>query len=268
MFLFITRCMFLVFLFWYSFLQAWVDHSCDYFHICTVANYSHPNLIKLMQSCRMHGIQLKVLGMNLPWYGGGTKLVHVRKYLNSLPEQDIVLFVDAFDVLIIADKRMILEQFLKMKRPFIMAAEKNCWPLYACQNHEGPVSSSPFKYINSGTYIGYVKYLKEWIDDLAPHSEACDQAQIIFHWNQEKNKKFYHFDHYCELFLPLYLVDQEEVQINQDHLYCVTTQSYPCVIHANGSSFYPIWNRTYELLIKPAVLHKSPYGRFMQKMRP
>jgi len=233
-------------------LQAWIDPSCDHFHICTVANRPDPYLDKLIQSCEIHGIQLEILGMNEPYYGNSTKMFRLREYLNALRDEEIILFVDAFDVLIIADKNTILQKFLKMSVPFVMAAEKHCWPCEKYINEEYLPCQTPFKYLNTGTYIGYVSHLKKWIDDLALNIHWCDQAQTIEHWSRNaENKKLYHFDCNCELFLPLFIVGKEEVIIDESGIFhCLTTHSTPCMIHANGHSFDPIWDMVYEKLVK------------------
>lgn len=221
------------------------------FHICTFANYKHPNLEKLLWTCQKYGIELEILGQNQPWLGNGTKYIHLSEYLNTLPETDIVLFVDAFDVIFIADKATILNKFLKMNVPFLMGVEKNPFPrhLYGDQLPDGP---TPFKYINTGSYIGYVGFLKKWFQDLAPiRPDLCDQLQTTLHYlRDEKAKEFYHFDYNCEIFLNLYGVKEKELIIDpfSGKFFLVTTRSQPCVLHANGLSF-KIWNKVYDFLV-------------------
>ena len=112
-------------------------------------------------------MDIKVLGMGKPYFSHSLKLLYMSDFLNTLPEDDIIMFVDAYDVLIISDKKTILEKFLQKKTPLLFAAEKNCWPLDNVKDRF-PNSPTPFKYINSGTYIGYVYFLKKWLRDLAP----------------------------------------------------------------------------------------------------
>ena len=73
-------------------------------HVCTVANWRHPNLAKLIASCEQVGIELEILGMSEPYRRNTDKLVAMKKYCAQLPDDDLVLFVDAFDVLILADR--------------------------------------------------------------------------------------------------------------------------------------------------------------------
>lgn len=217
-------------------LQADPATLIDRFHVCTVASHATENLNKLLVSCEKNGIDLEVIGLGMPYYGNGTKLIRMADYLNTLDDEDIVMFVDAYDVIIVADKEVILEKFLRLKTPFLMSAEKNCYPPLLLKRY--PPRENPFKYINTGSYIGFVKNLKAWLDDLPPiNPNASDQLQVSIHYLD--GHVFFDLDYNCELFLPLFLVKGHEIAIDarKGIVHCLTTHSQPCVIHANGRSF-------------------------------
>lgn len=222
------------------------------FHVCTVATYRHPNLEKLINSCEKHQIHLEILALGHPYFGNGTKLIHMKQYLQTLNDDDIVMFVDAFDVLVVANKKKILRKFLRENSPFIMSAELNCAPHTHLAPHYPPAPTR-FKYVNTGSYIGYVKNIKSWLKALEPISaKECDQGQATIHYLKDPNNTtFYTLDYHCRLFLPLYMVNENEVKIDSVNkiVECHITHSYPCVIHANGTSFH-IWNKVYQQLIK------------------
>lgn len=217
-----------------NFLQA---NLSSQFHVCTVASYRTENLNKLVFSCKKHHIDLEIVGLDQPYYGNGTKLLRMTEYLNTLNDEDIVMFIDAFDVIVIADKEVILKKFLKMNVHFLMSAEKNCYP-FAYRADDYPLTESSFKFINSGSYIGYVSNLKIWLADLTPIDlKTSDQGQITNHF-LDKNTHFT-IDYFCELFLSLFNVESKEIILDVDDkmVHCLTTSSEPCVIHANGKSF-------------------------------
>lgn len=222
------------------------------FHVCTVATYRHPNLEKLIQSCHKNGINLDILALGHPYFGNGTKFIHLVQYLNALNEDDIVMFVDAFDVLIVSSKKKILRKFLRENTPFLMSAEMNCAP-HPHLASSYPPAPTPFKYINTGSFIGYVRNLKAWLQDLQPISaRECDQGQTTIHYlKHPNNRQHFKLDYHCRLFLPLYLLHDHEVKIDKTHriVECMITHSYPCLIHANGQSF-TIYNRVYNQLVK------------------
>ena len=220
----------------------------DHFHICTVASYKNENLDKLITSCQKHNIELKILGFNQPYYGNGTKLLRLNEYLENLADDDIVMFVDAFDVLIIRDKEIILRKFLARNAPFIMSAEQNCYP-FAKLASQYPETAGPFRFINSGCFIGYVLNLKAWLLELSPFQvDKSDQGQITKHYL--KNRSTFVLDHECELFLTLFKMSEEEIAIDENEkiVRCLITGSEPCVIHANGKSF-KLWDMIFEKLV-------------------
>ncbi len=228
-------------------LQADRAPLLDRFHVCTVASHKTANLNKLLLSCELNHIDLEVIGLGLPYYGNGTKLYLMAEYLETLNDDEIVMFVDAFDVILVADKEVILEKFLRMNTPFLMSAEKNCYPPHLIARY--PPMQNPFRYINTGSYIGYVDVLKAWLNDLPPiNPNASDQLQVSTHYLD--GHVFFNLDYYCELFLPLYLVQDQEIVIDVENkiVHCLTTNSQPCVIHANGNSFR-IWEIIYQKLI-------------------
>lgn len=251
--------MYRIFLFSFSILvslQAEQSRSQDHFHVCTYVNWWPPNVDKLVQSCQIQGIQLEVLGLDEPWFGLSTRYLQLRKYLNTLQDDDIMLFIDGFDVLLLSDKQTILEKFLKMKIPFLMSVER-CVPY----PHETDCPTS-FRHINIGTFIGYVGHIKKWLDDVDLTLEENDMLQIINHWNRDAEaKKFYHFDCYAEIFFPLNCLVNSDVVIDfQNKTFFVTeTHSTPCLIHADGGAYSQFFNPFYDAFIKETKIKPDSY---------
>lgn len=234
-------------------LFVWAAQSCvtndterlaERLHVCTVANKRHPNLQKLIHSCNAHGIKLDIIGMNKVYRRNTDKLRYMKRYCKRLPKNDLVLFVDAFDVLILADKKEIVSRFLDLNVPMLMAMETNCWPIESASFY--PSTSSPFKYINSGCYMGWVKDVKKWLNafDKILLAEKSDQAAV--HKVFERNPSFHALDHWNKIFLCLYQVPSDVLQIDKvnKQIHCSYTNSSPCILHANGKSF-DFWDQVY-----------------------
>ena len=67
-------------------------------HIVTVATDSQYYFPYLVESCKRNGKELEVLGMGEVWQGFNWKYVKMMEYLKTLPTDDIVCFVDGYDV--------------------------------------------------------------------------------------------------------------------------------------------------------------------------
>jgi hypothetical protein len=214
-------------------------------HVCTVANYMHPNLEKLMTSCEQNDIELEILGMGKPYSGNIDKLRIIKNYCDQLTENDLILFVDAFDVLILANPQEIISRFLSLNVPMLMATEMNCWPSKDTAKFH-PHTPSPFKYINSGGYIGWAQAIKSWLNAFDNPLLSGKSDQEAVHKLFAQKPHFYALDHSCAIFLCLFQVPYNAVLINPVNktITCTYTNSSPCVLHANGGSF-PIWNQVY-----------------------
>ena len=128
--------MFMKFMFTLVLLLSQADASIpspvcalDSFHVCTVASKKTEGLQRLLDTCTKQGIDIDILGLDQPYKGNGQKLSYIKNYVMDLPSDDIVLFVDGYDVLILADKETLLQKFLAFDSHFVISTEKNCFPL-------------------------------------------------------------------------------------------------------------------------------------------
>ncbi len=218
-------------------------------HICTVASQETKGLMQLKDSCRRYNVSVDILGFGMPYRGNCEKLLHVQQYLETLPDNDVVLFVDGYDVLFQSTSENILNLFLEMNVPFVISVEKYCWP----DSHlapDYPKSPTSFKYINSGSYIGYVGHMKQIFSELEIlRLYGSDQGVFTRHFFKAPEK--YTFDYYCKLFLPLAGVIPGELIIDRQTklVRCKSTKTTPCIIHGCGGGrglYQQIYNTLYE----------------------
>lgn len=216
-------------------------------HICTLASHHTKGLDQLLKSCERYSIAIDVLGMGMPFRGLSEKLVQVQNYIQDLPPGDLVLFVDAYDVLFLNTADAIRDKFLAMGVTFLISAERYCFPLgyLEPQFPRGPTS---FRYTNSGSYMGYVCSVQQIFDDLSPISPASDdQGLLMAHFFQFPGRQT--FDVYCDIFMPCAGVIEPEVRVDPltGVVTCAETGSNPCLLHGNGGS-RPIYQKLYEYL--------------------
>ena len=153
-------------------------------HIVTVATESKFYFPYLVESCKINGVELEVLGYGEKWRGYNWRFRMMLDYLKKLPDDDVVCFVDGYDVICCRNLHELKEEFLKIK--------KNT----NCKIVTGKAYASPFvkflgsihfglcndEILNAGTYIGLVKDLKIIISEIYennPQDNADDQQLII-----------------------------------------------------------------------------------------
>lgn len=202
-------------------------------HVCTNASHQIPALEQLLESCRANGIHLDVLGLGEP-FSFGKKLNDYLKYLEGIPPDDVVLFIDAYDVLILADEKTILEKFFLMNAPFVISVETNCFP-FAHLAPYYPPSPTKFKYLNVGSYIGYANHIQQIYEDLSPIPDDIDDQGLLTVYFLKYPEKF-KLDYHCELFLTLFQVTKKELVLDRQKkiVKSLTTGTEPCLVHGNG----------------------------------
>ncbi len=169
---------------------------------------------------------------------------------SRFPDDDLLLVVDAYDVLILADEKTIVDKFLNMQVPFLISVEKTM--------HR---DQEPSRFINAGSYLGYVGHVKKWLRDLRPVKEAfSDQRQIVRHYTQ--HPEMYTFDYYCQLFIALAFVKDSEIKIDEENgkVHCLITGSTPCVVHGPGAYGKKKYQEMYNKLFTKSPQCFSPFG--------
>lgn len=224
-------------------------------HVCTVAS-DYSKVIPLLKSCKKHQLEMDVLGVNLPYKGNGQKLTYLRQYLENIPDDDIVLLVDGYDVLFLVDAETILNKFYTFNSRCVISAEMSLWPGQIRKyRNKFPKCDSPFKYLNAGSIMGYADTLKKILNSFNIIENFSDQAQWIIYYVDHQDEIT--LDNNCELFLCLYQIKDKDLDIDQDAqtVKCNLTNTYPCLVHANGG-----------ISSTRFVLYNVIYGHFFDKI--
>jgi hypothetical protein len=169
--------------------------------------------------------ELVVLGMGMKWRGFIMKYELIIEYLESLKDDDIICFVDAYDVLP-------TKNIIKLERKFIKFSKKH--PNVKMIVGGGVTQNSIQEFfndvvfdnskINSGTYIGYVKNIKHiLLFILQQNNIQDDQVELIKYAKQNPN------DIYCDIKHNFfYVISTPLQQIKLNNKKC-------SFIHANGN---------------------------------
>ena len=199
-------------------------------HIITVGT-DESKMWGLEQSAKRHGITYLNLGQGVQWgggtmegQGGGHKINLVRNHIQSLPDQDLVLFVDGYDVLFTDNIHTIKERFDGFDCDVLFAAEKSCWPEPTIAP-QFPMTPTPYKYLNSGVYMGKVARLNHFFSEVL----ANDQDDQL--WVQKRylgaNGLNVKLDHEGYVF-------QCDDEVSLDGNQISNGMCCPCIYHGNG----------------------------------
>lgn len=215
-------------------------------HVLTVATSEGKYYYDfLLDTCKKNNFELKVIGLNLEWKGFNMKNKLILNELNKIENlDDIVVVVDAYDVICTRKAQEFVEIFVKIQKEkkFKMLVGKDNL------NHTNFINKiiveSYFgkcygKNLNAGTYCGLVKDLKEVLSG-------------ILHLNNEDNADDQQLlTNYCNL------VQENEIYIDEKNEIFLTIGS-PC----NEIFKYVDFTKDNEIIynnIKPFFLH-APGG--------
>ena len=132
----------------------------------SVATSEHVGYYKLLkQSCAKHDIEFIPLGLGQKWSGFQMKYTLWEKYINTLPDNEIIMINDAYDVVILDKAEIIIQKFKKFNKPIVFSIQKGaiidmsfpkCYDQVMC----------------SGNIIGYVKQIKQLIKVILKHKNT------------------------------------------------------------------------------------------------
>jgi GR25 family glycosyltransferase involved in LPS biosynthesis len=174
------------------------------------------------------------------WNGYVDKIIVIYNILQKHNDNDIICFIDAYDVLINQNIDYLLEKFNYYNCDLLIGAELSCYPDIYKEMY--PKTNSKYKYVNSGGYIGYkhaIQKMFKWksYDDIYQIcSYGGDQSYFIAYFISHNSDKI-KLDTECLIFQNMHWVNWNELQFNCGKLYNTILHTYPCFIHFNGGTW-------------------------------
>ena len=209
-------------------------------HVYTVATDLEKAKI-LTSSAKHNKIKLHVLGAKSEWTGGdvksgpggGQKINLLKKELYKHEDNDVILFVDGYDVCINDVVDNIANAYMKFHSRTVFAAEKNCWPDSSLKD-SFVATEFGNNYLNSGCYISTVAELKKLLADEILDSE---DDQLYFQKKYLSGEFDIRLDTHTNLFQCV--AQDEDYIIIDDNLKIQNTETknIPRILHGNGGEY-------------------------------
>lgn len=143
----------------------------------TIATHSEGYFELLKDSCIKNNIKLDVIGYGEEYSGHMFKTYKTIEYLKYQSENDIILFVDGFDSIVLKDINIIVNRFKKLNVPFIFSKntelkfidkkiskfinlikQNKFYDYFLIRNKPCKYKNS-YYVLNSGMFMGYCKDL-------------------------------------------------------------------------------------------------------------
>lgn len=185
--------------------------------------------------------------------GGGQKLNCLKHHLESLPDHDVVVFSDGFDVFWSSPVDEVVGRYLGMKAEVVFASEKYLWPN---KHLRFPPCHTDYRYLNSGCFVGRVGELKRILQ--TPILDSADDQLYLQHQFLSGR-----FDIKLDYEQYIFQTNSEAVKVIRGMIYNSDTRCYGCIYHGNGGNdakkrFECLYDQLYPEL-KYANLEVSDY---------
>uniref|UniRef100_A0A8C1J8A6 procollagen-lysine 5-dioxygenase n=1 Tax=Cyprinus carpio TaxID=7962 RepID=A0A8C1J8A6_CYPCA len=206
---FLVFFFFLTYTFYFSFF-----FSPEKLLVLTVATQETDGFHRFMQSANYFKFNVKVLGMGEEWkggdvgrsIGGGQKVRLLKEAMESLADQEdfVVLFVDSYDLIFAGGPEEILRKFQQTNHKLVFAAEGIIWPDSRLAEKYPSVRNGK-RFLNSGGFIGYTRYIQKIVNQWDLHDNDDDQLFYtkIYVDPLQREKLNMTLDHKCEIFQNL-----------------------------------------------------------------
>jgi hypothetical protein len=168
--------------------------------VVTVATHPDRYFNSLLDSAKKNNIEITVLGMGEKWQGFKWKLTLMKEFLKNNNPYEIVVFIDAYDVIFLQDLNKLKEEFIKAKnikdfKIFIGVDSDLESPVFKyAYNKIFMVKKNPYK-INSGVYVGYAKDILDVIEEIdRTNVENITDDQVLLVKQYIRNPETFYFD--------------------------------------------------------------------------
>jgi hypothetical protein len=158
----------------------------------------------LKPSCEFYKMDFLVLEYDDVFFSNRLKDALLEEYLKQVDDDEIIFFTDATDTAFLTDEEEILKKYYSFNSPLVFSAEVNCWPSTSFESVY-PKTTSPFKYLNSGGFIGKAGYIKKLYQDYPIFSTVYDEPYTWsnqHYWNHVfiKESETIRLDYNCDIF--------------------------------------------------------------------
>ena len=164
----------------------------DSMRLVTVATHDSAYYSALLDSCRRHDVAIDVLGWGQAWKGFSWRMELLITYLSALAEDEVVCFVDAYDLVLLRPLAELESQFrdfvARGGAKIVISSEKRGWYDWVLSLCFDKCQGVP---VNAGTYIGMAGALLDMLRSICDNGacndpEADDQRMVTAFCNANR----------------------------------------------------------------------------------
>ena len=216
-------------------------HPDQPLHVVTIASHAQAYVCTALCSAALNNLTTHVFGWGTTrkQWGVYSKMVAkarmLRDVVHRLPPGEWMMWNDGTDAFFNRDKVAIMTAFCAMNRTLVFSAERFCWP---CPPGVWPGSPTPYRYLNSGGFLGRVADVKRFLDAVFQRpvykwTEGGDQGESQRVFLAHGPDWGVHLDHRQQIWQTMFKARPDFCRQGLQN--CVTG-SEAAVYHFNGAS--------------------------------
>lgn len=209
-------------------------------HVFTLGNLIN-KFIHLRETASLCHLHIKYITPPT-WKGMFDKISYMYEAIMDIPDNDIICFIDGFDMIALANESEIIEKFLNINCDLIFGAEASCYPGFAKPGYPNLNNRTVYKYLNAGCYIGYRSAVWKFLNwkTLDEIEEYClygsDQFYLHEYFKYNYKKGIVTLDYGETIFQNMHLIPWSDFMIHKGRMVNKALDTQPCFIHFNGEA--------------------------------
>lgn len=195
----------------------------------------------LKQTAEKYKAPVEFIGVGESFTTFTNRLYILEEYLKKCDSKEVVMVMDGYDTLVNRDITFAEQIFLEKKTKLLISAEKIFTYQWATFKDKFETIGTDYKYVNAGTFIGYVEDILDMLSDLfdlyKKYPTNIDQGLLgVWVYNNFEKKETVQLDTQCEIFWVTSgdWHTLEEVA-KEDHIKNPNTGTIPVIIHNTGN---------------------------------
>lgn len=170
--------------------------------ITVISDEDNEGYFLLKLSCAILGLEFVTLvGKQKSFTSNRYKDQLLASYIEGMPAAELILFIDGYDALLLCEEDEIVNKFNLFNKDIVFSTETNCWPDPSMASHYPVESNSPYKYLNSGGFIGKAGSILNFLNDKSFDSEIyMGSNQYLWAKSFLNNQQAIGLDYNCEIF--------------------------------------------------------------------
>lgn len=205
-------------------------------HVLTVATHSERYLPVLDKQVKDSNLELQKLGMGKDYKGHFMKDLEVMEYVKKINKDDLIVFVDGFDSLMLSSQEEILKKFESFNCDLLLSVENVGMLSFI---HDTVFEKVRGKYINTGLYMGKAGFLLSFLEEIYAddsYNKKSNQkswCSHLFKLITEKRFDNIALDVNSDIFLNHSFTTSNCIEMNSKRI-ILNGESKPCFIQGNG----------------------------------